>query len=44
MQDTLDITGAGNEYDFVWLHTGYSILVQLKDFTPLLRTSMPFQS
>jgi len=30
MQDTLDITGAGYEYDFTWLHTletGYSILV-----------------
>jgi len=33
MQDTLDITGAGDEYDFVWLYTGYSILVQLKDTT-----------
>ena len=33
MQDTLDITGAGNEYDFAWLYTGYSILVQLKDTT-----------
>ena len=34
MQDTLlDITGAGYEYDFVWLHTGYSILVQWKDTT-----------
>jgi len=33
MQDTLDITGAGKEYDFVWLYTGYSILVQLKDTT-----------
>jgi len=26
MQDTLDITGAGYEYNFVWLYTGYSIL------------------
>jgi len=33
MQDTLDITGAGHEYDFIWLHTGCSILVQLKDTT-----------
>ena len=30
MQDALIITGAGNEYDFVWLFTGYSILVKLK--------------
>jgi len=27
MQDTLDVTGAGYEYDFIWLYTGYSILV-----------------
>jgi len=27
MQDTLDITGAGYEYDLVWLYAGYSILV-----------------
>jgi len=33
MQDTLDITGAGYEYYFIWLYTGYSILVQLKDTT-----------
>jgi len=26
MQDTLDITGAGYEYDFIWLYTGYSVL------------------
>jgi len=26
MQDTLDVTGAGCEYDFIWLYTGYSIL------------------
>jgi len=30
MQDTLDITGAGYKYAFIWLYTGYSILVQLK--------------
>ena len=33
MQDTLDITGAGYEYDFIWLYTGCSILVQWKDTT-----------
>jgi len=33
MQDTLDITGAGYECDFIWLYTGYSILVQWKDTT-----------
>jgi len=33
MQDTLDITGAGYEYDFRWLYAGYSILVRLKDTT-----------
>jgi len=27
MQDTLDITGAGYEYGYAWLYTGYSILV-----------------
>jgi len=27
MQDTLDTTGTGYEYDFIWLYTGYSILV-----------------
>jgi len=35
-QVTLDITGAGYEYDFTRLHsldTGYSILVQWKDTT-----------
>jgi len=26
MQDTLDITDAGYEYDFIWLYTDYSIL------------------
>jgi len=26
MQDTLDTTGAGYEYDFIWLYTGYSTL------------------
>jgi len=30
---TLDIAGAGYEYNFTWLYTGYSILVQLKDTT-----------
>jgi len=29
MQDILDITSY--EYDFVWLHTYYSILIQWKD-------------
>jgi len=28
MQDTLDISGAGYENDFIWFYTGYSILVQ----------------
>jgi len=27
MQDTLDVTSAGYEYDFMWLYTGYSVLV-----------------
>jgi len=27
VQDTLDITDAGYENDFIWLYTGYSILV-----------------
>jgi len=27
MQDTLDITGAGYEYDFIRLYTGYSIFL-----------------
>ena len=31
MHDTLDITCAGYEYDFIWLYTGYSMLVQWKD-------------
>ena len=26
MQDALDVTGAGYEYDFIWLFTGYSVL------------------
>jgi len=33
MQDTLDITGAGYECDFIWFYTGYSILVHWKDTT-----------
>jgi len=33
MQDTLDITGTGYEYDFIWLYTNYYILVLLKDTT-----------
>jgi len=28
MQDTLDITGAGYEYNFIWLYAGYSVLAQ----------------
>jgi len=28
IKDTLDITGASYEYDFIRLYTGYSILVQ----------------
>ena len=28
MQDTLDITGADYENDFILLYTGYSVLVQ----------------
>jgi len=27
MQDTLAITDAGYEYDFIWLYAGYSVLV-----------------
>jgi len=33
MQDALDVTGAGCEYDFIWLYADYSILVQWKDTT-----------
>jgi len=28
MQNPLDITDTDYEYDFVWLYTGYCILVQ----------------
>jgi len=38
MQDTLDITGAGYEYDFMWLYTSYSILVEWKDKTQQWRS------
>jgi len=27
MQDTLHNTGAGYEYDFIWLYTGYCIFL-----------------
>jgi len=27
MQNTLDVTGTGYEYDFICLYTGYSVLV-----------------
>jgi len=38
MQDTLDITSQVNEYDFIWLYTGYSILVRWND-TPQVYNS-----
>jgi len=28
MQNPLDITDTDDEYDFVWLYTGYCVLVQ----------------
>jgi len=31
MQDTLDIAGAGYEYDFMWWYTGYSILLHYSE-------------
>ena len=40
MQDTLDSTGAGYEYDFIWLYTGYSILVQWKDTTQVYNSGV----
>jgi len=40
MQDTLNITGAGYEYDFIWLYTGYSILVQWKDTTQVYNSGV----
>ena len=33
MQDARNITGAGYERDFIWLYTGYYILLQWKDTT-----------
>jgi len=36
MQDTLDVTSAGYEYDFTWMYileTGHFILLQWKDTT-----------
>ena len=40
MHDTLDITGAGYEWDFIWLYTGYSILVQWKDTTQVYNSGV----
>jgi len=40
MQDTLDITGAGYEYDFISLYTGYSILLQWKDTTQVYNSGV----
>ena len=40
MQNTLDITGAGHEYDFIWLYTGYSISVQWKDTTQVYNSGV----
>jgi len=40
---TLDITGAGYEYNFIWLYTGYSILVQLKDTTQVQNSDVTDQ-
>jgi len=40
MKDTLDITGAGYECDFIWLYTGYSILVQGKDTTQVYNSGV----
>jgi len=40
MQDTLDITGMGYEYDFIRLYIGYSILVQCKDTTQVYNSGV----
>jgi len=40
MQDTLDITGAGYRWDFIWLYTGYSVLVQWKDTTQVYNSGV----
>jgi len=40
MQDTLDITGVAYEYDLIWLHTGYSILVQWKNTTQVYNSGV----
>jgi len=40
MKDTLDITGVGYEYDFIWLHTGYYILVQWKSRTQVYNSGV----
>ena len=40
MRDTLDITGAGCEYDFIWLYTGYSILVRWNDTTQVYNSGV----
>jgi len=40
MQSTLVITGAGDEYDFIWFYTDYSILAQLKDTTQVYNSGV----
>ena len=43
MEDTLDITNAGYEYDFTWLYaleTSYFILVQWNDTTQVYNSAV----
>ena len=40
MQDTLDITGADYEYDFILLYTGYSVLVQWTNTTQVYNSGV----
>jgi len=40
MQDTLDIAGAGYEYGFILLYTGYFILVQWKNTTQVYNSGV----
>ena len=40
MQDTLDITGADYENDFILLYTGYSVLVQWTNTTQVYNSGV----
>jgi len=44
IQDTLDITGVGYEYDFTWvytLETGYSVLLRWKGTAQVYNIHFP---